>query len=109
MREKMNFKTALKATLITAFLASMPAMANSDLAKKNACMSCHSAERKLVGPAYQDVAKKYAGQKDAAATLAKNIKAGGSGKWGPVPMPMQSTLSDADAATLAAWILSGAK
>jgi cytochrome c len=101
-----NFKTA---TFALACFLSVPAWANMELAKKNACMSCHSAERKLVGPAYQDVAKKYAGQKDAAATLAKNIKAGGSGKWGPVPMPMQSTLSDADAATLAAWILSGAK
>ena len=95
--------------LLLSALWATPVWANLDLAKKNACMSCHSAERKLVGPAYQDVAKKYAGQKDAAATLAKNIKAGGSGKWGPVPMPMQSTLSDADAATLAAWILSGAK
>ena len=101
-------KNELTVLLLSALWAT-PVWANLDLAKKNSCMSCHSAERKLVGPAYQDVAKKYAGQKDAAATLAKNIKAGGSGKWGPVPMPMQSTLSDADAATLAAWILSGAK
>ena len=101
-------KNELTVLLLSALWAT-PVWANLDLAKKNACMSCHSAERKLVGPAYQDVAKKYAGQKDAAATWAKNIKAGGSGKWGPVPMPMQSTLSDADAATLAAWILSGAK
>ena len=101
-------KNELTVLLLSALWAT-PVWANLDLAKKNACMSCHSAERKLVGPAYQDVAKKYAGQKDAAATLAKNIKAGGSGKWGPEPMPMQSTLSDADAATLAAWILSGAK
>ena len=105
----MNFKTALKATLITAFLASMPAMANSDLAKKNACMACHAVDKKLVGPAYQEVAKKYAGQKDAAATLAKSIKAGGSGKWGPVPMPAQAALSDADATTVATWIVAGAK
>jgi cytochrome c len=55
------------------------------------------------------VAKKYAGQKDAEAILAKNIKAGGSGKWGPVPMPAQPALDDADAHKLAAWILSGAK
>ena len=89
-------KNELTVLLLSALWAT-PVWANLDLAKKNACMSCHSAERKLVGPAYQDVAKKYAGQKDAAATLAKNIKAGGSGKWGPVPMPMQSTLSDADA------------
>jgi cytochrome c len=55
------------------------------------------------------VAKKYAGQKDAETTLAKSIKAGGSGKWGPVPMPAQAALSDADALTLAKWVLAGAK
>lgn len=102
----MNIKTI---ALTIAFSASIPAWANLDLAKKNACMACHAADKKLVGPAYQDVAKKYAGQKDAAATLAKSIKAGGSGKWGPVPMPPQAALSDADATTLATWILSGAK
>ncbi|MFY8014394.1 MAG: c-type cytochrome [Limnohabitans sp.] len=102
----MNIKTI---ALTIAFSASIPAWANLDLAKKNACMACHAADKKLVGPAYQDVAKKYASQKDAAATLAKSIKAGGSGKWGPVPMPPQAALSDADATTLATWILSGAK
>ncbi len=85
------------------------AYANLDLAKKNACTACHAADKKLVGPAYQEVAKKYAGQKDAEASLIKSIKAGGSGKWGPVPMPAQAALSDADAKTLAAWILAGAK
>jgi cytochrome c len=80
-----------------------------DLAKKNACMACHAVDKKVVGPAYQDVAKKYSGQKDAVAAVAKNIKSGGSGKWGPVPMPAQAALSDADANTLAAWILAGAK
>jgi cytochrome c len=63
----------------------------------------------MVGPSYQDVAKKYASQKDAAAMLAKSIKAGGSGKWGPVPMPAQPALSDADALALANWVLGGAK
>ena len=90
-------------------LIAFPALASTDLAKKNACMSCHAADRKLVGPAYQDVAKKYAGQQDAVANLAKSIKAGGAGKWGPVPMPAQSALSDADAKALATWILAGAK
>lgn len=100
--------------LVSAFVAvsacfAAPAFANLDLAKKNACMACHGVDKKVVGPAYQDVAKKYSGQKDAAANLAKSIKAGGSGKWGPVPMPAQAALSDADANTLAAWILAGAK
>lgn len=92
-----------------ALMAAAPAWANLALAQKNACMACHAVDKKLVGPSYQDVAKKYAGQKDAEADLAKNIKAGGSGKWGPVPMPAQPNLSEADAKTLAAWVLAGAK
>ncbi|HEX9718576.1 MAG TPA: c-type cytochrome [Ramlibacter sp.] len=95
--------------LAAAVLAAAPVFAGKELATKNACLACHATDKKLVGPAYQDVAKKYAGQKDAEATLAKSIKAGGSGKWGPVPMPAQAALSDADAKTLAAWVLGGAK
>ncbi|MEY4491131.1 MAG: hypothetical protein RLY41_937 [Pseudomonadota bacterium] len=90
-------------------IAATSAWANADLAKKNNCLACHATDKKIVGPAYQDVAKKYAGQADAEAALAKSIKAGGSGKWGPIPMPPQAQLSDADAKTLAAWILGGAK
>jgi cytochrome c len=89
--------------------ASLPALANLALAQKNACTACHAVDKKLVGPSYQDVAKKYAGQKDAAATLAASIRQGGTGKWGPVPMPAQPALSDADVNTLASWILGGAK
>jgi cytochrome c len=99
-----------KLTTVTLLaLASTGAWANADLAKKNNCLACHAADKKIVGPAYQDVAKKYAGQADAEATVAKNIKAGGSGKWGPIPMPPQAQLSDADAKSLATWILGGAK
>ena len=99
-----------KLTAITLLaLASTGVWANADLAKKNNCLACHAVDKKLVGPAYQDVAKKYAGQADAEATLARSIKAGGSGKWGPIPMPAQAQLSDADAKTLAAWVLAGAK
>ena len=92
-----------------AALASTGAWANADLAKKNNCLSCHAIDKKMVGPAYQDVAKKYAEKADAEATVIKNIKAGGSGKWGPIPMPAQTQLSDADAKALAAWVLGGAK
>lgn len=95
--------------ILGAVLFPVPSFANLDLAKKNACMACHAVDKKVVGPAYQDVAKKYAGQKDAVAALAKSIKAGGAGKWGPVPMPSQAGLSNADATTLATWILTGAK
>jgi cytochrome c len=99
-----------KLTLCALFaLATTGAWANADLAKKNNCLACHAADKKVVGPSYQDVAKKYAGQADADNALAKSIKAGGSGKWGPVPMPPQAQLSDADAKALAVWILGGAK
>ena len=97
------------AAVAISVLMSAPAFANADLAKQSACMACHAVDKKLVGPSYNDVAKKYADQKDAEATLAKSIKAGGSGKWGPVPMPAQAALSDADALTLSKWVLAGAK
>ncbi len=97
------------AAVAVSALMSAPAFASMDMAKKNACMACHAVDKKLVGPSYQDVAKKYGSQKDAAASLAKSIKAGGAGKWGPIPMPAQAALSEADALTLAKWILAGAK
>lgn len=90
-------------------LFSAPAFASKELAQKNACLACHGIDKKIVGPSYLDIAKKYAGQKDAEAMLIASIKKGGAGKWGPVPMPEQAALSDADAKTLAAWILAGAK
>jgi cytochrome c len=96
-------------TIALIAFVSTGAWANADLAKNNNCMACHAVDKKIVGPAYKDVAKKYAGQPDAEATLAKSIKAGGSGKWGPIPMPAQAQLSDADAKALAAWVLAGAK
>lgn len=94
-----------------AMVAALPgvAAANQALAQKNACMACHTVDKKLVGPAFKEIAKKYAGQADAQAQLAKSIKAGGAGKWGPIPMPAQAALSEADAGTLAAWILAGAQ
>jgi cytochrome c len=101
----------LKRSALAAVFAvvSVSSHANLELAQKNACTACHAVEKKLVGPAYQDVAKKYAGQKDAAAGLAASIQKGGSGKWGPIPMPAQPNLSEADAKTLANWILAGGK
>lgn len=95
--------------LASAVLVSAPVFANKDLAQKNSCLACHSVDKKIVGPAFQDIAKKYAAHKDAETLLIASIKNGGSGKWGPIPMPAQASLSDADAKTLAAWILSGAK
>ena len=86
-----------------------PAFANKALAEKNGCLGCHAAATKLVGPAYRDVAAKYAGDASAGAALAQSIRNGGSGKWGEVPMPPQKQVSEADAKKLARWILDGAK
>jgi cytochrome c len=74
------------------------------LAQKNNCMVCHGVDKKIVGPSFNDIAKKHAGKVD---YLTGKIKAGGTGVWGPIPMPAQ-TLSDADAKTIAAWLASGA-
>lgn len=101
-------KFALLAVVAAASVA-VPAWASKDLAQKHACLACHAADKKIVGPSYQDVVKKYGAQKDAQQQLAMSIKAGGSGKWGPVPMPAQTALSDDDAKALAGWILAGAK
>ncbi|MBU1357717.1 MAG: c-type cytochrome [Gammaproteobacteria bacterium] len=96
-------------TLLLAVCVAAPAHANMQLAQKNACLACHAVDRKLVGPSYQDVAKKYAGRSDAVEKLTGSIKQGGSGKWGAIPMPAQPNLSAEDAKALAEWVLSGAK
>lgn len=76
------------------------------LAQKNACMACHQVDKKLVGPAYKDVAAKYRGDKTAEAKLVKKVKNGGSGVWGTIPMPPHPQMSDADIKTIVHWILS---
>jgi cytochrome c len=86
--------------------ASAPALADQALATAKNCMACHAIDKKLVGPAYKDVAAKYAGQKDAVDRLAAKIMKGGSGVWGPVPMPANAQVNDAEAKKLAAWVLS---
>ncbi len=79
--------------------------ANEQLAKQKGCMACHDLKAKKVGPAYADIAKKYAGRADAVDYLAGKIKKGGAGVWGSVPMPPQN-VSDAEAKQLAQWVLS---
>lgn len=92
--------------LLLAFSAATPALADQALATAKNCMSCHAVDKKLVGPSYKDVAAKYAGQKDAVDKLAVKIMKGGSGVWGPVPMPANSQVNEAEAKKLAAWVLS---
>lgn len=82
------------------------AYAQEDLAKKHNCFACHSVDKKVVGPAYKDVAAKYRGDKNAPAKLFEKVKKGGAGVWGPVPMPPNSQVPDADIKKLVAWILS---
>lgn len=98
----------MKRTLITLALTltvAVPAMADMALATSKNCMACHAVDKKLVGPSYKDVAAKYAGQKDAVDKLAAKIIKGGGGVWGPVPMPANAQVSEADAKKLAAWVL----
>lgn len=98
------------AALTVAFAAAVTAIpafaADPDLARSKNCMSCHSVANKVVGPAFKDVAKRYAGQPDVEAKLTQKILKGGSGSWGVVPMPANAQVSAAEAKSLAQWILS---
>jgi cytochrome c len=87
-------------------LASGAAMASADLAKAKNCMACHAEAKKLIGPSYKDVAAKYANDKDAVAKLSDKIRKGGVGVWGQIPMPANPQVSEAEAETLAKWVMS---
>jgi cytochrome c len=93
-------------TMALVAIASTSTFASEDLAKKKNCMACHATDKKLVGPAYKEVATKYAGQKDAVDKLAQKVIKGGSGVWGPVPMPANAQVSEAEAKQLIQWVLS---
>ncbi len=99
-------KVFVAAAVAAGLLSAAPAFASADLAKAKNCMACHAVDKKLVGPSYQDVAAKYAGQADAVAMLAGKIQKGGAGVWGPVPMPPNPQVNDADAKALAEWVMS---
>ena len=75
------------------------------LAQKNGCMACHGVGNKIVGPAFKDVAAKYKGDKGAEAELIKKVKNGGSGVWGPMPMPPHPEMNNKDIKTLIHWVL----
>jgi cytochrome c len=97
--------TVLAVALGAALAASGAARADEALAKKYNCVACHQVDKKSVGPAYKDVAKKYKGQADAVAKLSDKVKKGGSGVWGPVPMPPNAAVPDADIKKLVEWVL----
>jgi cytochrome c len=92
--------------MTAALTVAAPAFADQALATSKNCMACHALDKKLVGPAYKDVAAKYAGDKAAIDKLAAKIMKGGSGVWGPVPMPANAQVNDAEAKKLAAWVMS---
>jgi len=98
----------LMMTAAAAALVVMSGAASADqaLAQKNACMSCHGVDKKIVGPAFKEVAKKYAGDKTARDKLAAKVKAGGKGVWGEVPMPPNPNLKPEDASKIIDWVLS---
>ncbi len=99
-------RLALIVAAAAAIPASFPALANEALAKKHACMACHAVDKKLVGPAYKDVAAKYRNDGAAAGKLFDKVKKGSQGTWGQVPMPPNAAVPDADVKTLVQWILS---
>ena len=95
-----------RAALTLGLLVVFPAWASEELAKKHACFACHTVDKKMVGPAYKDVAAKYRGDNNAPAKLAEKVKKGSQGVWGNVPMPPNSAVPDADVNALVKWILS---
>lgn len=90
---------------VAGFTAAAPAMADLALATSKNCMACHAVDKKLVGPSYKDIAAKYAGQKDAVDKLSAKVIKGGSGAWGPIPMPANPQLAPDDAKKLVTWVL----
>ncbi|MSQ48804.1 MAG: c-type cytochrome [Betaproteobacteria bacterium] len=100
-------KTLIFSAATLALAAALPVQASEELAKKYLCTTCHVTKgAKTIGPAYVEVAKKYAGQKDAEAKLADKVKKGGQGVWGQIPMPPNATVPDADLKALLKWVLS---
>ena len=100
-------KRTIWATAVVAasLAATAPAFADQALATAKNCMACHAVDKKVVGPSYKDVAKKYAGDSKAAALLATKVIKGGAGVWGPVPMPANVQVNEAESKKLVAWIL----
>lgn len=98
-------KRSLLVVLAAGALVSNAAMANADLAKAKNCMACHAVANKLVGPAFKDVAAKYAGQKGAEDALVQKVLKGSTGVWGAVPMPANAQVNEAEARTLVKWVM----
>ncbi|ABE50463.1 c-type cytochrome [Methylobacillus flagellatus] len=92
--------------IFTAHVYAADTKAAEALARKNGCFACHGVDKKIVGPGYKEIAGKYKGDKTAEAALIAKVKAGGSGVWGPMPMPPNAHVKDEDIKTIVQWILS---
>ena len=98
---------AVGSLMLAGQASAVDAKAAEALAQKSGCLACHSMDKKVVGPSYKDIAAKYKGDKTAEAKLIEKVKKGGSGVWGPIPMPANSPhVKDADIKTMVQWILS---
>jgi len=105
MKSSLTFNAAAKLAAAALLCSAAPAFADLALATSKNCMACHAVDKKLVGPAYKEVAAKYASDKGAVDKLAAKILKGGSGVWGAVPMPANAQVNEAEAKKLAAWVL----
>ena len=101
----MKLQLALLAAAAVLATGIAQAQSADDLLKKHACTACHAIDKKMVGPAYKDVAAKYRGNAQAATTLVDKVKKGGVGNWGQIPMPPNAAVPDADIKTMVAHIL----
>ena len=95
--------------LALATLVSAPAFASEQLAQKGGCLACHAKDKKMMGPAFKDIAAKYKDQKDAVPHLMDKVRKGGSGVWGQIPMAANppEKINDADLKAVIEWVLKG--
>ena len=100
---KLTLVSVLGAALVAASAAS--AQSAEDLLKKHNCTTCHAVDKKILGPAYSEVAAKYKGDAKAPAMLMGKVKNGSVGTWGQIPMPPNATVPDADIKTLVTYVL----
>lgn len=104
----MNKKFAVAALVSACGMLTIggPAIASAELAKQKNCLACHAVDKKLVGPAYKDIAAKYKADKNALPMLVKKVREGGVGVWGQIPMPANPQVNEQEAQTLVKWVLS---
>ena len=99
-------RSMLACAVAVAAAFALPASANEKLAQSSGCNTCHAVDKKIIGPAFKDVAAKYKGNKAAEADLVKKVKAGSKGVWGDIPMPPNAHVKDEDIKTIVQWVLS---